>query len=240
MRKIDVLNVKFDNVTMDEAVEYALECIDRHQAAYAVTPNPEIVMEALGNDRLMEALDSAALVLPDGVGIVYGARILGTPLREKVPGIDFVDELMSRLAKRNGSVYLFGAKPGVALEAGEVLAKKHSGLVICGCADGYFTDDSGIIEEINSKKPDLLLVCLGFPKQEIWMYDHKEELDVGLMAGLGGSLDVFAGHVSRAPVSWQKLGLEWLYRLIKQPSRIGRMMRLPVFLLRVIKKRVIK
>ena len=240
MRKIEVLNVKFDNVTIDEAVNYALDCIHKHQASYVVTPNPEIVMEALENDRLLKALDSASLVLPDGIGIVYGARILGTPLRTKIPGIDFICEVMARLSKENGSVYLFGAKPGVAEEAAEKLVQKYTGLEICGCSDGYFEDDSDIIEEINRVKPDLLLVCLGFPKQEIWMYDHKEELDVGLMAGLGGSLDVFAGHVSRAPVSWQKLGLEWLYRLIKQPSRIGRMMRLPVFLLRVIKKRVMK
>ena len=240
MRKIDVLNVKFDNVTMDEAVERALKCIHKHEASYVVTPNPEIVMEALENEHLLTALDAASLVLPDGIGIIYGARILGTPLRAKVPGIDFIEKVMEKLANQNGSVYLFGAKPGIAQEAGERLAQKYPGLEICGCADGYFNDDSGIIEEINRKKPDLLLVCLGFPKQEIWMYDNKKQLDVGLMAGLGGSLDVFAGHVTRAPLSWQKLGLEWLYRLLKQPSRIGRMMRLPVFLLRVIKKRVIK
>ena len=240
MRKVDVLNVKFDNVSKDEAVELALECIENNRGSYVVTPNPEIVMEAAGNSALMEALESAVLTLPDGIGIVYGARILGTPLKEKVPGIDFAEALMARLADRNGTVFLFGAKPGVAEKAGDMLTAKYPGLVISGCADGYFDDDSGIIEAINTVKPDLLLVCLGFPKQEIWMYKNRKHLDVGIMAGLGGSLDVFAGEVERAPVSWQKLGLEWLYRLIKQPSRFGRMMRLPLFLLCVIKKRVIK
>ena len=240
MKKIDVLNVKFDNITKQEAVAFALDSIHHRRGGYVVTPNPEIVMEAAVNPDLSNALDCAELVLPDGIGIIYGARILGTPLREKVPGIDFADDLMEQLAKRGGSVYLFGAKPGVAEKAAAKLAKKHSGLVISGCSDGYFTDDSGIIKEINHAKPDLLLVCLGFPKQEIWMHQNKEHLNVGLMAGLGGSLDVFAGEVLRAPVSWQKLGLEWLYRLMKQPSRIGRMMRLPLFLLCVIKKRVIK
>lgn len=240
MRKIDVLNVKFDNITKNEAVSFALECIDNHTGSYVVTPNPEIVMEAAHNHSLMDALSNASLVLPDGIGIIYGARILGTPLREKVPGIDFADDLMELLARRQGSVYLFGAKPGVAEKAGERLSEKYPGLVICGCSDGYFEDDSGIIEEINCKRPDLLLVCLGFPKQEIWMKEHKESLDVGIMAGLGGSLDVFAGNVNRAPAAWQRLGLEWLYRLVKQPSRIGRMMRLPLFLLCVIKKRVMK
>ena len=240
MRKIDVLNVKFDNITMTEAVDFALACIEQHQGTYVVTPNPEIVMEASVNEDLMKALSCAGLVLPDGIGIIYGARILGTPLKEKVPGIDFIEALMSQLAEKNGSVFLFGAKPGVAYEAGVKLSEKYPGLVICGTADGYFEDDSGIIEEINRVKPDLLLVCLGFPKQEIWMYRNREHLDVGLMAGLGGSLDVFAGHVTRAPLAWQKMGLEWLYRLITQPSRIGRMMRLPLFLLAVIKKRVMK
>ena len=122
----------------------------------------------------------------------------------------------------------------------ENILKKYPDIRIAGKRNGYFDDSTEIINNINETKPDFLFVCLGAPKQERFMKNHREELDVKLMAGLGGSLDVFAGHVSRAPVSWQKLGLEWLYRLIKQPSRIGRMMRLPVFLLRVIKKRVMK
>lgn len=240
MRKIDVLNIEFNNITKTEAVSFAMDCIEKRSGGYVVTPNPEIVMEATRNQALMDALSDASLVLPDGIGIIYGARILGTPLREKVPGIDFADDLMALLSKRQGSVYLFGAKPGVAEKAGERLSAKYPGLVVCGCSDGYFQDDSGIIEEINRKTPDLLFVCLGFPKQEIWMHKHKDHLNVGIMAGLGGSLDVFAGNVERAPVSWQRLGLEWLYRLLKQPSRIGRMMRLPIFLFCVIKKRVMK
>ncbi len=240
MSKINVLDVSFDNVTKEEAVNLAMDCIAKHSGAYIVTPNPEIVMEAATNSALMDALADAELVLPDGIGIIYGAKILGTPLKEKVPGIDFAADLMEHLSMQHGSVYLFGAKPGVAEKAGLNLSEKYPGLVIAGCSDGYFEDDCGIIEEINRVKPDLLLVCLGFPKQEIWMQRNKDRLDVGLMAGLGGSLDVFAGDVERAPLTWQKLGLEWLYRLIKQPSRFGRMMRLPLFLLCVIKKRVIK
>lgn len=240
MNRVNVLNVAFDNVTKEKAVNYAMDCIAKHNRAYVVTPNPEIVMEAASNNELSAALTGASLVLPDGIGIIYGAKILGTPLKGKVAGIDFASDLMARLAVQQGSVYLFGAKPGVAEKAGENLTKMYPGLIIAGCSDGYFKDDRGIIEEINHVKPDLLLVCLGFPKQEIWMLNNKERLDVGLMAGLGGSLDVFAGVVERAPLGWQKLGLEWLYRLIKQPSRFGRMLRLPLFLLCVLKKRVIK
>lgn len=240
MSRINVLGVEFDNVTMDEAVAQAMELIDAHASQYVATPNPEIVMNARENPELSQALKQAALVLPDGVGVVYGAKILGTPLKEKTPGIDFAARVMERLAARQGSVFLFGAKPGVADLAGENLKTMFPGLVIAGTNDGYFTDDAPIVEKINGAKPDLLLVCLGSPKQELWMERHAPELDVGLMAGLGGSLDVFAGVVERAPEKWQKLGLEWLYRLVKEPKRIGRMMKLPKFALCAVKERVTK
>ncbi len=240
MSKINVLDVEFDNCTMDEAVTAALNAIDARSGSYVVTPNPEIVMMARTDSALAQAIDHAEMVLPDGIGVIYGAKILGTPLQEKLPGIDFAQNLMIQLAQRNGSVFLFGAKPGVAELAGEKLAQKYEGLVIAGACDGYFQDDAPIIEQINSVHPDLLLVCLGAPKQELWMEQHSGELNVGLMAGLGGSLDVFAGVTQRAPEIWQKLGLEWMYRLLKEPKRIVRMMKLPQFVLCVMKKRVTK
>ena len=240
MNKTNVLNVDFHNITMDEAVTAAFQSIKEHSGKYVVTPNPEIVMEAQVNDALARALQDAFLVLPDGIGIIYGARILGTPMQEKIPGIDFAVNLIEKLSAVNGSIYLFGAKPGVAELAATNLKNKFPNIIVAGTADGYFEDDRAIIEDINRTKPDLLLVCLGVPKQEIWMRENADKLDVGLMAGLGGSLDVFAGVVQRAPAAWQKLGLEWLYRLIKQPSRFKCMMRLPVFLMCVIKKRVKK
>lgn len=240
MSRINVLGVSFDNVVMDEALEIGLEAISQHSGGYVVTPNPEIVMAARDNSSLNQALAQALLVLPDGIGVIYGAKILGTPLKERVPGIDFSYNLMHHLAGQQGTVYLLGAKPGIAEMAGKNLADTFPGLQIVGTHDGYFTDDEPIVTEINSLKPDLLLVCLGFPKQELWMQKNMHRVDVGLMAGLGGSLDVFAGAVQRAPVMWQKLGFEWLYRLLKEPWRIGRMMRLPKFLLYAIKERVKK
>ncbi|MEG1632957.1 MAG: WecB/TagA/CpsF family glycosyltransferase [Oscillospiraceae bacterium] len=230
MTKTDVLGVGFDDVTPDEAVARALELISARRAAYVVTPNPEIIMLARENEELCAALNAAALVLPDGVGVVKGAAILGTPLKGKVPGIDFASALMAKLAERGGSVFLFGAKPGIAETAGEKLAEKYNGLVIAGACDGYFTDDGDIKAKIRAAAPDLLLVCLGAPKQELWMRDNEGKLPVGLMAGLGGSLDVFAGAVKRAPQFWQNLGLEWFYRLLREPKRIGRVMKLPQFI----------
>jgi N-acetylglucosaminyldiphosphoundecaprenol N-acetyl-beta-D-mannosaminyltransferase len=236
--RINIMGVGFDSLTLPEAVERAEKLISEQRAAYVVTPNPEIVMTCWENPDAMKAVQNADLVLPDGVGVVYGAKILGTPLKGKLPGIDFATELMRRMAKRGGRVYLLGAKPGIAETAGERMTAQFPGLIICGTHDGYFQDDVPVIEEINALKPDLLLVCLGAPKQELWMYRNRPCLKVGLMAGLGGSLDVFAGTAKRAPVFFQKLGMEWFYRLIKEPWRFKRMMKLPKFLFACIGKKI--
>lgn len=236
--RINIMGVDFDSLTLSEAVDLAQEMIAQRRAAYVVTPNPEIVMTCWENPDAMEAVQNADLVLPDGVGVIYGAKILGTPLKGKLPGIDFAAELMRRLAKSGGRVYLLGAKPGIAEQAGERMKAQFPGLVICGTHDGYFKSDEPIIEEINALQPDLLLVCLGAPKQELWMNRNRPVLKVGLMAGLGGSLDVFAGTVKRAPIFFQKFGLEWFYRLVKEPWRFKRMMKLPKFLFACIGKKL--
>lgn len=237
--RTDVLHVGFDNVTMAEAVAEGLRLIGEPGFHYAVTPNPEIVWLAQRDPELMTILENASLVLPDGIGVLYGAKILGRPLKEKVGGADFAEALIAELAKQGGSVFLFGAKPGVAALAGEKLAAKYPGLVIAGAKDGYFTDDTPIIEAINAAKPDLLLVCLGAPKQEKWMALNGPKLDTRLAIGLGGSLDVYAGVVDRAPETWQKLNLEWLYRLKREPRRFWRMLRLPAFLVEVMAERAV-
>lgn len=231
MSRIDVLGVSFDDLTMDEAVEIALGFMQERRACYACTPNPEIVMAAKGDAALRAALSGAELVLADGVGITKAAAMLGTPLKSRVPGIDFASNVISRLAQRGGSVYLLGAKPLVAEAAAEKLTQTYPGIVIAGTNDGYFTDDASVIEKINAASPDFLMVCLGSPKQELWMSANAGRLSCGLMAGLGGSLDVLAGNVQRAPETWRRLGLEWLYRVIKEPKRLGRVMKLPAFVL---------
>lgn len=228
----------FDDLTMDEAVLEARRCFESRSARYIVTPNPEIVMLCRDDPALRDAVNSAFLVLADGIGVVYGAKLLGTPLKQKLPGIDFAQQLFESMARDGRSLFLLGAKPGVAEKAAEALLSRYPGLSIVGVNDGYFQDDAPIIEKINAVSPDLLLVCLGAPKQELWMSSNAGKLSVGLMAGLGGSLDVFAGVTKRAPEAWQRLGLEWLYRLVKEPSRAGRMSNLPKFGFAVIGKRL--
>ncbi len=236
--RTEILGVGFDSLTKAEAADKAFSLMEERRAAYVVTPNPEIVMLCNKDAGMMEATRKADLVIPDGIGVIYGAKILSRPLKERVPGIELATELISRLPDKNKSVFLFGAKPGIADMAAQELQKKYPGLKVCGTENGYFTDDAPIIEKINAAAPDLLLVCLGAPKQEKWMLANTGKLNAGLMMGLGGSLDVFAGVVQRSPDSWNRLGLEWLYRLIKQPSRIKRMIKLPLFLFAAVGERI--
>lgn len=229
MNRIDVLGIEFDNTDILEAVERAIRLMEERRHAYVVTPNPEIILESQKNEKLASAVKSADMVLPDGVGVIYASHILGTPIKNRIPGIDFASALMARISENGRKVFLLGAKPGVAELAAERLAERYPGLVICGVNDGYFEEEDTefIIEKINSASPDLVLVCLGSPKQEIWMKNNAELLDTGLLIGLGGALDVYAGVVERAPRKWRSMGLEWLYRLIREPKRIKRMVKLP-------------
>ena len=229
--RIDILGVGFDNLTMTEAVARGCELLAGEGAHYVVTPNPEIVETCRADAEAMAAVNGADLVLPDGIGVIYGAKLLGTPLKSRVPGIEFGTAMLAHCAETGKRVYLFGAKPGVAEQAAKNLCEKLPGLQIVGTHDGYFTDaESDVIAaEIRTSGADMALVCLGAPKQECFMHDHRAELNVRLMIGLGGSLDGFAGTVRRAPKWMIRLQLEWLYRLLREPSRIGRMMRLPKF-----------
>lgn len=237
--RTDILGVGFDNVTMDEAVARADALMKSGTTGhYVVTPNPEIVMACRRDETVRAAISAAALVLPDGIGVLYGAKILGRPLKEKTPGIDFGARLLALLAGRGGRVFLLGAAPGVAEAAGGRLAAAYPGLQIAGTADGYFDDSAAMVDTVNAARPDLLLVCLGAPKQELWMAENAPGLRVPLMAGLGGALDVFSGTVRRAPGAWQRLNLEWLYRLLTNPRRIKRMLRLPLFIFAVIGQKI--
>ena len=239
MDRVDIMGVGFDAVTLTQAADRAIEQIRAGKKGYVVTPNPEIVYEAMENAEFRRLVNRASLVLPDGVGVIYASKILGKKLPGKVAGIDFAATLMHRMAQEKMRLFLLGAKPGVAEKAAENLRKRYPGLTITGTKDGYFKNDSEAVAAVNAAGgADVMFVCLGAPKQEIFMDKHQQELNVTLCCGLGGSLDVFAGTVQRAPDLFIKLGLEWFYRLLKEPKRIGRMMRLPLFILLVIKKKL--
>lgn len=236
--KTDVLGVLYDNVTMQEALERGAALLEADAPAYCVTPNAEMAYEALHDEAFRAVLNGASLVLPDGAGVVLGAKILKTPLKQKVAGIEFAQNLLPILEETGKRLFLLGSKPGVADLAAEKMLQKHPKLCVCGTMDGYFKDDSEAVARINAARADVVFVCLGAPKQEYFMQKHASELNVRLMIGLGGTLDGIAGTVKRAPRWMIRLQLEWLYRLIKQPSRLGRMMRLPKFVFAAIKKRM--
>lgn len=236
--KTDVLGVLYDNVTMEEALQIGKQLLQGDKAAYCVTPNAEMAYEALHDADFCALLNGADLVLPDGAGVVLGAKILKTPLKQKVAGIEFAQNLLPILEETGAKLYLLGSKPGIAELAAEKMLQKHPNLKICGMQDGYFQDESAVVRQVNEAGADVLYVCLGAPKQEKFMQRHQKELKIKLMIGLGGTLDGIAGTVKRAPKWMIKLQLEWLYRLIKQPKRFGRMLRLPKFVFAAWKKRL--
>ena len=218
---------------MEEAVAEGVRLAGSDGFHYVVTPNPEIVEVCRENAEAMKVVNGADLVLPDGIGVIKGAAMLGTPLKGRVPGIEFAAGLMAEMAKTGRSLYLLGAKPGVAEQAARNLQEKHPALKIAGTHDGYFKDDAPVVETIRASGADVVFVCLGAPKQEFWMARNGKATGAHLLCGLGGSLDVFAGNVERAPKFFCDHGLEWFYRLCKEPKRIGRMMKLPLFLVHV-------
>lgn len=199
--------------------------------AHVVTANSEIAMMAIDNPELAGILAKAAMVVADGIGLVLGARILGNPVPERVPGIDLAGQLMAVCAREGWRPYLLGAAPGVAEEAQNVLEQRYPGLQIAGLHHGYFTPEQApaVVAAINTAKPDILLVALGAPRQEKWIDANRQSLQVPVAIGVGGSLDGWAGRVQRAPQWMQNAGLEWTYRLLRQPSRALRMTALPRF-----------
>ena len=232
MNRIDVLGVGFDNVNMNEAVERCDNMLSGDTSNLIVTPNPEIVMKAKEDEEYRKILNSASLVIPDGIGIIKAANILKTPLKERVAGYDLICNLLEKYQDGSKSFYFWGSKPHIAEIAKEKLLEKYPNIKIIGTEDGYFDEEKKqrIIEDITNKKPDILLVGIGFPKQERLINDLLSKNIFKIAIGCGGSIDVLSGTVKRAPKIFIKLHMEWSWRLIKDPRRIGRMMVLPKFL----------
>ena len=236
--KTEIMGVQFDNLTREEAARAGERLLAEDKFHYVVTPNPEFLLAAEKDPAFLEVLNGADLVLPDGVGVVYSAKILGRPLKGRVPGIEFAEDMLACLDKTGGRLYLLGAKPGVAEEAGRRVLERFPNIVLCGTQDGYFKDEEAALLKVAAARPELLFVCLGAPKQEKWMARWGRHTGARLAVGLGGALDVFAGNVERAPESWRKLGLEWAYRLKKEPRRAGRMAKLPLVLVKAAGERL--
>jgi len=228
----NIRGLNIADVTLSEALEVAQSLLVLNGSSCIFTPNSEIAQMCIDNEETMELFNGADMLIPDGEGIIIASKILKTPLKEKVAGIDLAEALVRESVKNGYKIYFFGSKPGVAEEANKRLGEKYPGFCACGYRDGYFNeeDEAKIISDINETGADCVFVCLGAVKQEKWMAENKDKLCAKLLLGLGGSLDVFAGSVKRAPKIFIKLKLEWFYRLIKDPKRFGRMMSLPKFI----------
>jgi len=235
-----ILDIPVNPYTMDEAVAKLTGDTLSQKINFVVTANAEIIMMAQQDAAYKKLLqEETDMILPDGAGTVWAGNYLGYHIPERVAGYDLFLRLLEEAAKRKIPVFFFGGKPGVAEEAAEEGRRRWPGLQVAGCRNGYFSADeeTAIINEINGSGAAMLFAALGAPKQEKWLNHYAAELKPCLRMGIGGSFDVLAGKMQRAPKWMQDAKLEWLFRLMKQPSRIGRMMALPKFVLEVRKEK---
>ncbi|MFC5531043.1 WecB/TagA/CpsF family glycosyltransferase [Cohnella yongneupensis] len=224
-------------MNMKETVAYLTEAIESRRPNRVITGNPIMLMVGLENPDFHRALATADLVVPDGAGVVWAARRLKQPVKERVAGFDLMHQMLQEGDRKSWSVYLLGASADIIKTAHDNLKRKYPGVRFVGYRDGYFTDreDGAVIAEIRAANPDMLFVARATMNQEPWIEKYASVLGVPVIMGVGGSFDVVAGKVKRAPVLFQKLNLEWFYRLLQEPSRYKRMLVLPRFALKVIK-----
>lgn len=240
---LKILDVYIDKLDLDQAVLRVRELISNgKKTSLVVTPNSEMIVMAAEDPELAKILNSAELATADGAGVVMASKILGEPLVERVAGFDLISRLFLEFAEEDINFYFLGGKPGIVDQAVKNLKAELAALNIKGFHHGYLDRDNQqkVIEEINSKNIDLLLVGMGVPLQEKFLANNLDQLDVRAAITVGGSFDVLAGTVNRAPLWMQKAGLEWFYRLLQEPSRFGRMLALPKFIYLVIKSKYFK
>jgi N-acetylglucosaminyldiphosphoundecaprenol N-acetyl-beta-D-mannosaminyltransferase len=237
--RIPVLNILIDVVTMKEAVGAVAGFILERKPHLVVTPNAEIVMMAQQDTQLADIINHADLVVPDGAGVVWAARYNGNAMPERVAGYDLVQNLLFEAVSKQYRIYMFGGAPGIVEKAKLAAETSYPGVQIVGTRHGFFTeqDEPEIVSNIKKCRPDILLVALGVPRQEKWLAKNMTNIAAPVAIGVGGSFDVMAGIVRRAPLWMQKAKLEWLYRLAMQPTRAIRMLALPRFVLQVIQQK---
>ena len=234
-KKVTILGVPVDAITMGEAVARIDGFIEKRTPVLVATANAEMLMRATHDGALRRILQGAAMVTPDGAGTVWAAHHLGHAMPERVAGYDMVQELMREAPAKHRRIFFFGSAPGVADKAKKKAEQLYPGIEIVGTRNGFFAaaDEPAIIEEIKAAHPDILLAALGVPKQEKWLAKHLSELGVPVSIGVGGTFDVMAGVMKRAPRWMQRAKLEWLFRGMMQPQRAGRLLALPRFVLKV-------
>lgn len=231
-----VLGITLKSYSLLEIIDKIKLNIQDNKQTFIVTANTEIVMLGKKDTEFKNILNSADFVTPDGIGVVWAGRRFGYEVPERVTGFDIAQGLLKVASEKELSIFFFGAAPTIAEKAFENAKSQYSNLLCAGCRDGFFdqSETDKIIEEINNSKADILFLALGAPKQEKWLHENRHLLNSKVLIGVGGTFDVMAGVVKRAPVYWQKLGLEWFYRLCNEPKRFFRMLAIPQFMLCVL------
>ncbi len=236
IERLDILGVSVDALTFADALEIAAELAsDRSRVSRVVAVNPEKVMIARNDPLIARFIADSDLALPDGIGCVMAAKILYDKKFERVPGCDLMQSLCELSGQRGLNIFIYGAKEEVNKAAVEKLRETYPDISIVGRQHGYLPESEfdALVERIAASGAHILFLALGSPKQERWINAYADRLNVGLCMGVGGSLDAIVGTVKRAPLAWRNARLEWLYRLLKQPSRIGRQSRVFVFAFKV-------
>ena len=242
VERIRVLNSSVDVLSFQTALDAACALAKDHTTtSYIVAVNPEKVMIAQRDSFIAEFLERADLLIPDGIGVVVAAKWLLNRTLERVPGADLAEALFRVSGERELNLFLFGASENVNAETERVMRARYPDVRIVGRQNGYLpeSDYDTLVARINASNADALLLALGSPKQERWTATYGARLDVGVCMGVGGAFDTFAGAVKRAPVVWQTMRLEWLYRLVRQPKRFWRQRRIFIFAARVLMKKLI-
>ena len=237
-QRLEILGIGIDRIDSNEALRQIGQFIASGTPHQIVTANAEIIYQASKNEKMKDVINAAQMVTADGSGVVWASRQLGQPLAQRVTGIDLVNSICEQSAKDKWKIYILGSAPGVADTAANNIRDKFPGCNIVGTHHGYFNEqeEARIIAELEQLQPDVLFVALGAPKQEYWIADHIQQLNIPVAMGIGGSMDVLSGNVKRAPKWMQKMSLEWLYRLLIQPTRFKRVLALPKFMLAVKKQ----
>ncbi|MEK5039910.1 WecB/TagA/CpsF family glycosyltransferase [Sporosarcina sp. FSL K6-3457] len=235
--KEQILGVQVNTENYDQLIPKVFQNIEENKKSLVVAINPEKLMKAKEDPELKALLNRAEFQIPDGIGVIIASKLQKGNIRSRVTGVDMMDRIVREAARTGHAIFLYGAKPGVADKAAQQLQQTYPDLIVAGTQDGYEPDNDKVIDVINEAKPAILFVAMGSPKQEQWIEQNRDQLYPILYQGVGGSFDVLAGNVKRAPAIFQRFGAEWLYRLLKEPSRLKRQMNLPKFLFEVFKQK---
>lgn len=235
---VPIFGIPFSKMSMDETVRYLTTAIEEGRQTHVITANPIMIMSALDNPGFANIMNQADLIVPDGAGVVWAAKYAGNPVAERVTGFDLMHRLLEQGEKRRWRAYLLGTSQEIIEAAAEKLQLQYPQVKIVGYRNGFFgpDDDAEIVGEIRELQPHLLFVARGMDK-EAWNIQYKQELGVPFIMGVGGSFDVVSGKLKRAPMVFQRLRLEWLYRLLQEPARYKRMLALPKFVVKVLRNK---